>query len=109
MWYRKTLEIREALGDRPMLAAIYHQLGLLSEARADPGTALDWMVRCVALFPEFPHPATGPGPQHLVRLTAMLDLPALETSWQRCIGTTLPAVVRAAVERMIHATGSDPA
>src|SRR6516225_5731142 len=59
----------------------------LAEQRNDHSTALDWTVRCVALFPEFPHPATGSGPQHLVRLTAALGLPALEASWQRCTGT----------------------
>jgi hypothetical protein len=43
-------------------------------------SALDWTVRCVALFSDFPHPATGPRPHQLVRLTAALGLPALEAS-----------------------------
>ena len=59
-WYQKSLEITEALGNRPGMASTYGQLGLLSEKRQDFGAALDWIVRCVALFEEFPHPATGP-------------------------------------------------
>ena len=77
------------------MALTYGQLGLLAEARQELSAALDWMVRCVALFPEFPHPATGPGPHHLARLTAVLGLPALEASWQRCTGAALPAQIRA--------------
>jgi len=79
------------------MAMSYGQLGLLAEARGDPAVALDWVVRCIALFPEFPHPATGPGPRHLFRLTAALGLPALESSWQRCTGTPLPPPIRSAV------------
>jgi len=75
---------------------------LLAEARGDPTAALDWIVRCIALFPEFPHPATGPGPRHLTRLTASLGMPALETSWQRCTGAALPARIRTAITEMIN-------
>jgi tetratricopeptide (TPR) repeat protein len=96
-WHRKSLAIKEALGDRPGLASSYGQLGLLAEWRGDAAAALDWMVRCVALFAEFPHPATGPGPSHLIRLTRVLGLPALEASWQRCTGAALPPAVSQAV------------
>jgi tetratricopeptide (TPR) repeat protein len=96
-WYRKSLEIKEALGNRPGMALSYVQLGLLAEAREDAVKALDWMVRCIALFPEFPHPATQSGPRHLVRLTAALGIPALEASWQRCTGQPLPDNIRSAV------------
>ncbi len=92
-WYRKSLEIEESLGDRPGMAFTYGQLGLLALARGDTTGALDWTVRCVALFPEFPHPATGPGPHNLARLTANLGMPALEASWQRCTGGPLPEPV----------------
>jgi hypothetical protein len=88
------------------MAMSYGQLGLLAEARKDPALALDWMVRCVALFPEFPHPATGSGPHHLVRLTAALGRPALEASWQRCTGRPLPDHIRGAVVTAIEG-GSD--
>jgi hypothetical protein len=97
-WYRKSLKISEALGNRPIIALTYCALGPLAETRKDHVAALDWTVRCIALFAEFPHPATGSGPHHLVRLTAALGLPALEASWQRCTGTPLPAHIRTAVE-----------
>jgi tetratricopeptide (TPR) repeat protein len=100
-WYRKSLDIDEALGNRPGMALTYCALGLLAEEREDIAAAIDWTVRCIALFAEFPHPATGPGPQHLVRLTAALDLPALEASWQRCTGTSLPPNIRSAVTAAI--------
>jgi tetratricopeptide (TPR) repeat protein len=93
-WYRRSLAISEDLGDRPGMAFSYGQLGLLAERRGQPRQALDWMVRCVTLFPEFPHPATGPGPEHLARLTAQLGMGALETSWRQATGGPLPEAVR---------------
>ena len=79
------------------MALIYGQLGLLSEIRKDIATGLDWMVRSIALLSEFPHPATRPVLPHLVRLTKMLGVPALEASWQRATGTPLPDHIRSAV------------
>ena len=93
-WYRKSLTIKEDLGNRPGMANSYYQLGLLAEARGRPSEALAWTVRCVALFDEFPHPATGPGPQHLARLTAGLGVDTLERCWQQVTGHPLPQPVR---------------
>jgi tetratricopeptide (TPR) repeat protein len=76
-WYRKALTIKEDLRDLPGMAMTYGQLGLVAEARQQPGQALDWIVRCVTLFDQFPHPATGPGPVHLARLTKLLGIPVL--------------------------------
>jgi tetratricopeptide (TPR) repeat protein len=101
-WCHKALEIKEALQDQPGLASSYCLMGLLAEAKHDENLALDWMVRCVALFDQFPHPATGPGPKHLARLTAKLGMSALQSSWQRQTGKTLPPQVQAAVEQMIE-------
>jgi hypothetical protein len=78
----------------------YAQPGLLAEARGEPPTALDWAVRCVSLFAEFPHPLTGTGPRDLARLTAELGFPALAASWQRCTGEPLPDEVRRAITAM---------
>ena len=61
-WYRRSLAISEELCNRPGLALTYGQLGLLAEARQEVAEALDSIVRCLALFPEFPHPVIGPGP-----------------------------------------------
>ena len=93
-WYRKALAIKEELGDRLGLARTYRQLGLLTESRQQPRQALDWMVRCVTLFDQFPHPATGPGPEHLARLTRQLGMPALEQAWQQVTGQPVPQPVR---------------
>jgi tetratricopeptide (TPR) repeat protein len=93
-WYRKALTIHEDLGTPPSLAVTYGQLGRLAEDRHQPRQALDWMVRCVTLFDQFPHPATGPGPRHLARLTRQLGTPALEQAWQQATGQPLPQQVR---------------
>jgi tetratricopeptide (TPR) repeat protein len=98
-WYRQSLQIEEALGNRPGMAMTYGQLGLLAERQGALEAALDCMVRCVGLFAEFPPPATGPGPRHLIRLAKHLGIPALEGSWRRCTGQALPDAVRAAVEQ----------
>jgi tetratricopeptide (TPR) repeat protein len=93
-WYRKALTIFEELGDRPKMAMTYGQFGLLAEVRQQPGQALDWIVRCVTLFDQFPHPMTGPGPDHLARLTRQLGIPALDHTWQHVTGQPLPQAVR---------------
>ena len=76
------------------MATSYRQLGLLAEQRGQPRQALEWMVRCVALFEDFPHPLTGPGPEHLARLTAQLGIDVLEASWREVTGSLLPQAVR---------------
>jgi tetratricopeptide (TPR) repeat protein len=93
-WYRRSLTIREELGNRRGAAQTYGQLGLLAEERQQPGEALAWMIRCVASFDQFPHPATGPGPQHLARLTRQFGMTALEQAWQQVTGRPVPQAVR---------------
>ena len=93
-WYRQSLTISEELGDRPGMALSYGQLGLLAEARHQPGQALAGLVRCVTVFDQFPHPATGPAPAHLARLTTLLGMPALEQTWQQVTGHPVPQPVR---------------
>jgi tetratricopeptide (TPR) repeat protein len=105
-WYRQSLAIEEELGDRPRMARTYGQLGLLAEAREQPRQALDWTVRCVSLFGQFPHPASGPGPQHLARLTNLLGMSGLEQSWQQVTGQPLPHAVRDYVIGQ-HTSGND--
>jgi hypothetical protein len=56
--------------------------------------ALEWNVRCVTLFSEFPSPLTGSGATQLARLTRHLGLPALEETWQQVTGDPLPQHVR---------------
>jgi tetratricopeptide (TPR) repeat protein len=97
-WYRQSLTIRQELGDRPGMADSFGQLGLLAGQRGQAVEALTWTVRCVALFEEFPHPASDPGPTLLARLTATLGVEALEQCWQEVTGHPLPQAVRDYVE-----------
>ncbi|MEU9874860.1 CHAT domain-containing tetratricopeptide repeat protein [Streptomyces phaeochromogenes] len=93
-WYRQSLTINEDLDNRPGMATTYGQLGLLSENWQQPEEALKWMVQCVALFEQFPHPSTGPGPDHLKRLTVSMGIGSLERTWQSVTGNPLPPPVR---------------
>ncbi|WP_073952272.1 tetratricopeptide repeat protein [Streptomyces kebangsaanensis] len=93
-WYRLSLEISEELDSRPAMVLSYGELGLLSEERGRYREAMEWTVRCLACFEEFPHPATGPGPQHLARLTSKLGLAVLEEVWPSVTGDALPAAIR---------------
>ena len=97
-WYHQSLTIKEELGNRPGLAVTYGQLGRLAERHGEPREALERTVQCVALFDEFPHPLTAPGPWHLVRLTGQLGMAVLEEVWREVTGEGLPEQVRRYVE-----------
>ena len=96
--YQKSLTITEDLRDRPGMARSYGQLGLLAEERGQPQQALEWMIRCVALFDQYPHPATGPAPQHLQHLTRLLGPEPLEQVWHDVTGQPIPPKI------LTHAT-----
>ncbi|MFD7934071.1 tetratricopeptide repeat protein [Streptomyces sp. NPDC059755] len=93
-WYRKSLTIHVDLNNQPNMVITCWQLGLLAEERHQTREALTWMVRCVALFDQFPHPATGPTSSHLKRLTHTLGIATLEETWQNITGEHLPPAVR---------------
>jgi tetratricopeptide (TPR) repeat protein len=48
-WYRKSLAIAEALGDRAGMASSYHQLGAVAQARGDYDQALEWYRKSLAI------------------------------------------------------------
>ncbi|NDU77729.1 tetratricopeptide repeat protein, partial [Actinomadura sp. DSM 109109] len=96
-WYRLSLAIEEQLHHRPGTALSYLQMGLLSEVRGDFRQALQWTIRSVALFDDYPHPATGPAPQHLERLAEQLGIDVLISLWQTTTGRPLPPEIRAAL------------
>ena len=48
-WYRKSLAIKEALGDRPGMATSYHQLGMVAQERGDLDAAEDWYRKSLAI------------------------------------------------------------
>ena len=56
----------------------------------------------VTLFPELPHPSTGPGPGHLARLTGDLGWGALESAWRKVTGEELPDQVRSWVAEKLE-------
>ncbi|MDQ7908313.1 tetratricopeptide repeat protein [Phytohabitans sp. ZYX-F-186] len=85
--------IREQLADVPRLAMTYGQLGLLALRRDAPVVALEWTIRCAALFPSFPHRAAGPAPWNLAQLTEKLGWDALHAAWRRVTGEATPASV----------------
>lgn len=107
-WYRQALEITEALGERRLMAKNYGQLAVLAQERGDRSAMIKWMIRCVSLFSEFPHPATGPIPRGLARLAAKIGMPALEASWKQYIGTALPQTVRTKLTEMINSEKDSP-
>jgi tetratricopeptide (TPR) repeat protein len=97
-WYRRSLTISESLGNKPGMALTFRQLGRLAEAQGQLRKALEWVIRGVALFDEFPHPATGSAPDDLVRFNAQLGTSTLEKYWQQVTGSPLPPAVRGYVE-----------
>ena len=75
----------------------FGQMGLLVKEQGDVQKALDWTIRAVALFDEFPHPSTGPAPKYLLEFTQELGgVSILEERWQECMGVPLPDYVRIA-------------
>jgi len=105
-WYLKSLAIEEELGNRRGMAMSFGELGLVAEERGQPIQALEQTIRCVALFEEFPHPATEPGPRHLARLTQLLGVETLEKYWQAVTGSALPQAVRDYVESSAPSGGA---
>jgi hypothetical protein len=101
-WYRKSLTINEKVGNRPGMARNYGQLGVLAETKGQPSDGLEYVVRCVALFNQFPHPASGPGPHHLVRMTRQLGIGTLAETWRKVTDVELPQAVKEYVQQAME-------
>jgi tetratricopeptide (TPR) repeat protein len=93
-WHTKSLAANGELGNRPGMARAFGMLGLLAEAQGQPRRALEQMIRLVALFGDFPDPASAPGPECLALLTAELGIVTLEACWQEVTDCPLPQAVR---------------
>ncbi|NUT47404.1 MAG: tetratricopeptide repeat protein [Saccharothrix sp.] len=106
-WYEQSLTIEEELGDRPGMARSYAQAGLLAEQRGDERLAMTWALRCIALFPEFPHHYAGSAPGQMARLTHRLGEAALEQLWTELTGRPLPEDIRAYVREHLSTNGGD--
>jgi hypothetical protein len=76
------------------MAGTYARLGLVAEDRAQTPLAMEWNIRCVTLFDEFPSPLTSTAPAALARVTRQLGMPALEQAWQQITGQPVPQAVR---------------
>jgi tetratricopeptide (TPR) repeat protein len=51
-WYRRSLEIKEELGNRAGMASSYHQLGMVAQKRGDYDDALQWYRRSLEIEEE---------------------------------------------------------
>ncbi|KJY29802.1 tetratricopeptide repeat protein, partial [Streptomyces sp. NRRL S-495] len=92
--YRKALDVSHRIGDTPGLARTFGQFGLLAAEQGRPREAMEWLVRSINCFEEFPHPATWPSVVGLRRLTVDLGPRAVERAWRSVTGRRLPDAVR---------------
>ena len=51
-WYRKSLTIKEELGNRPGMATTYHQLGITAQDRGRLDEADDWYRKALTISEE---------------------------------------------------------
>ncbi|MFJ4091341.1 tetratricopeptide repeat protein [Kitasatospora sp. NPDC089913] len=97
--YRKALDVSHRIGDTPGLARTFGQFGLFAAEQGRPREAMEWLVRSITSFEEFPHPATWPSVLGLRRLTVDLGPRAVERAWRSVTGRRLPDAVR---DRLAH-------
>ncbi|MEM6682775.1 MAG: CHAT domain-containing protein, partial [Pseudomonadota bacterium] len=48
-WYKKSLAIKDALGNRPGMASSYHQLGMVAQYRGSLDAAEDWYKKSLTI------------------------------------------------------------
>ncbi|MFB7380952.1 tetratricopeptide repeat protein [Kitasatospora purpeofusca] len=92
--YRKALDVSHRIGDTPGLARTFGQFGLFAAEQGRPREAMEWLVRSITAFEEFPHPATWPSVVGLRRLAVDLGPRAVERAWRSVTGRRLPDAVR---------------
>ncbi|KOV36702.1 hypothetical protein ADK60_06525 [Streptomyces sp. XY431] len=92
--YRKALDVSHRIGDTLGLARTFGQFGLFAAEQGRPREAMEWLVRSINCFEEFPHPATWPSVVGLRRLTVDLGPRAVERAWRSVTGRRLPDAVR---------------
>ena len=85
-WYRKSLTIREELGDRPGMAITYHQLGITAQDRGRLDEAEDWYRQSLAISEEL-----GDRPGMASSYHQLGILPRTGGGWMRPrTGTAIP-------------------
>jgi hypothetical protein len=90
------------------MAITYASLGLLAEDRDQARLALDWNIRCVTLFSQFPSRLTGAAPAALARLAGQLGMPALEQAWRQVTGESVPQPVLDHIMSHSDRAGGEP-
>ncbi|MFE7561703.1 tetratricopeptide repeat protein [Kitasatospora sp. NPDC057500] len=92
--YRKALDVSHRIGDTPGLARTFGQFGLFAAEQGRPREAMEWLVRSITCFEEFPHPVTWPSVVNLGLLARDLGPRAVERAWRSVTGRRLPEAVR---------------
>lgn len=83
-WYRKSLEIEQALGDWPGMARTYYQLGMVAQVCGDLKPAEDWTRKSLEIEEALGNHLGMAGSYHQFGILAQLrgDLKAAE-AWHR--------------------------
>ncbi|MFE2108484.1 tetratricopeptide repeat protein [Kitasatospora sp. NPDC059463] len=92
--YRKALDVSHRIGDTPGLARTFGQFGLFAAEQGRPREAMEWLVRSITCYEEFPHPLTWPSVVNLGLLARDLGPRAVERAWRSVTGRRLPDAVR---------------
>lgn len=97
-WCQQEIAAAQNNGTPASLSRPYYVLSAAAFAQGDLRKTLEMLIRCVAVFDEFPHPSAGEGPPRLAVIAQHLGMDVLEQAWQRATGEPLPAKVRNYVE-----------
>ncbi|MFB6889852.1 tetratricopeptide repeat protein [Kitasatospora sp. NPDC056327] len=92
--YRKALDVSHRIGDTPGLVRTFGQFGLFAAEQGRPREAMEWLVRSITCFEEFPHPMTWPSAVNLRLLARDVGPRAVERAWRSVTGRRLPDAVR---------------
>lgn len=107
-WHRKSLTIKEELGDRRGEASSYHELGLIAHARGDLRAAEDWHRRELPIFEELNDRASAALAQYHLGIIAQDggDLAASESWHGRALAARLELGDRRAISASYFELGN---
>jgi tetratricopeptide (TPR) repeat protein len=71
-WYRRSLALKEELGDRASMASSYGQIGVLFTTRGTPDAAVSWNLRSLLICMELRSPAVRTNLHWLTQQRQML-------------------------------------
>jgi tetratricopeptide (TPR) repeat protein len=93
-WYTRELELARELGDWRHEADCCARLGVFAWNEGDYALALEWVVRALAISEPHTGALAEVDTSFLLRLTSVLGMDALASSWCKVTGSPLPAEVR---------------